>query len=141
MVSTNQADSRCFYFRISWILMARHWFYFFLSPPFSAGPQKPQTLTASKIKYEKNFTKNLDSWLKNRYFSALIFQECECELFSSLKNKVVMTYFMLLLLRPCTKWRGQKKIKSMSFHQYSWNFEVESTWVSLIDWHHKTSNI
>ena len=25
---------------------------FFLSPPFSAGPQKPRTLTASKIKCE-----------------------------------------------------------------------------------------
>ena len=30
MVSTNQADPSCFYFRISWILMERHWFYFFL---------------------------------------------------------------------------------------------------------------
>ena len=29
MVSTNQADSCCFYFRISWILMERRWFYFF----------------------------------------------------------------------------------------------------------------
>ena len=26
---------------------------FFSSPPFSAGPQKPRTSTASKIKYEK----------------------------------------------------------------------------------------
>ena len=26
---------------------------FFSSPPINAGPQKPQTLTASKIKYEK----------------------------------------------------------------------------------------
>ena len=45
------------------------------------------------------------------------------------------------LLRPCTKWRGQKKIKSMSFHQYSWNSEVETTWISLIGWHHKTSTV
>ena len=29
MVSTHQADQSCFYFRISWILMERHWFYFF----------------------------------------------------------------------------------------------------------------
>ena len=29
MVSTDQADSRCFYFRISWILMEWRWFYFF----------------------------------------------------------------------------------------------------------------
>ena len=36
---------------------------------------------------------------------------------------------------------GTKKIKSMSFHQYSWNSEVETTWISLIGWHHKTSNI
>jgi hypothetical protein len=28
-------------------------FLFFLSPWVSAGPQKPQTLTASKTKYEK----------------------------------------------------------------------------------------
>ena len=40
MVSTDQADPSCFYFRISWILMERRWFYFFSSPPFSAGPQK-----------------------------------------------------------------------------------------------------
>ena len=42
-------------------------------------------------------------------------------------------------LKPCTKWRG--KIKSMSFHQCSWNSEVETTWISLIGWHHKTSNM
>jgi hypothetical protein len=52
MGSTDQADPSCFYFRISWILMERRWFYFFLSPPLVAGPQKPQTLTASKPKYE-----------------------------------------------------------------------------------------
>ena len=36
---------------------------------------------------------------------------------------------------------GTKKIKSMSFHQYSWNSEVETTWISSIGWHHKTSII
>ena len=36
---------------------------------------------------------------------------------------------------------GTKKIKSMSFHQYSGNSEVETTWISLIGWHHKTSTI
>ena len=30
MVSTDQADSHCFYFRISWILMEWCWFYFFV---------------------------------------------------------------------------------------------------------------
>ena len=29
MVSTNQSDPSCFYFRITWILMERRWFYFF----------------------------------------------------------------------------------------------------------------
>ena len=48
--TTNQALPSCFYFRISRILMEQ---YFFLSPWVSAGPQKPQTLTASKTKYEK----------------------------------------------------------------------------------------
>ena len=33
-----------------------------------------------------------------------------------------------------------KKIKSTSFHQYSWSSEVETTWISLFGWHHKTSN-
>ena len=31
-------------------------------------------------------------------------------------------------------------MKSMSFHQYSWNSEVDTTWISLIGWHHKTSS-
>ena len=35
---------------------------FFSSPPFSAGPQKPQTLTASKIKYEK-FGPKIEEWV------------------------------------------------------------------------------
>ena len=35
---------------------------------------------------------------------------------------------------------GTKKIKSTSFHQYSWNSEVETTWISLFGWHHKTSS-
>ena len=39
------------------------------------------------------------------------------------------------------KMEGMKKIKSTSFHQYSWNSEVETTWISLIGWHHKTSNV
>ena len=36
---------------------------------------------------------------------------------------------------------GTKKIKSMSFHQYLWNSEVEATWISLNGRHHKTSSI
>ena len=35
---------------------------------------------------------------------------------------------------------GEKKIKPRSFHQYSWNSEVEITWISLIGWHRKTSS-
>ena len=33
--------------------MGQRCFHFFLSPRVSAWPQKPQTLTASKTKYEK----------------------------------------------------------------------------------------
>ena len=36
---------------------------------------------------------------------------------------------------------GTKKTKSRLFHQYSWNSEVETTWISLILWPHRTSNI
>ena len=35
----------------------------------------------------------------------------------------------------------EKKIKTMLFHQYSWNSEVETTWISLIGWPYKTSNL
>jgi hypothetical protein len=45
-----------------------------LCPLISARPQKPQKLTASKIKYE-NLGPNFNSSLKNGYFGALIFQE------------------------------------------------------------------
>ena len=37
MVSTNQTDPGCFYFRISWILMEQHWFYFFHPLHFLQG--------------------------------------------------------------------------------------------------------
>ena len=53
VLSTDQGIPSCFYFRISWILLEQRCFYFFLSPRVSGGPQKPQTLTASKSKYEK----------------------------------------------------------------------------------------
>ena len=39
------------------------------------------------------------------------------------------------------KMEGMKKIKSMSFHQYSWNSEEETNWISLIGWHHTTSSM
>ena len=51
--------------------MERLWFYFFLSPPFVAGPQKPQKLSTSKIKYE-HFGQKFYG-----YFGALIFQEID----------------------------------------------------------------
>ena len=51
--------------------MEQHRFYSFLSPRVSAGPQKPQTLTASKTKFEKFGP------LKNRYFGVLIVLERE----------------------------------------------------------------
>ena len=39
------------------------------------------------------------------------------------------------------KVEGTKKIKTLSFHQYSWNSEVEKTWITLIGWPHKTSTV
>ena len=53
VLSTDQAIPSCFYFRISWISMEQRCFYFFLSPRVSGGPQKLQTLTASKTECEK----------------------------------------------------------------------------------------
>ena len=34
---------------------------------------------------------------------------------------------------------GTKQIKLISFHQCSINYEVETTWICLISWDHKTS--
>ena len=48
MVSTNRADPSCFYFRISWILMERRWFYFFVPSTCCRASE------ASKIDYFKN---------------------------------------------------------------------------------------
>jgi hypothetical protein len=42
------------------------------------------------------------------------------------------------LLSPCTSKGDEKNFKKMSFHQYSWNSEVEKTWISLIGWPHKS---
>ena len=47
-----------------------------LFPLIAAEPQKPQKLTASKIKDEK-FGPKFNSSLKNGYFGALIFQEID----------------------------------------------------------------
>ena len=42
-------------------------------------------------------------------------------------------------LRLLQQVEGTKKIKPKSFHQYSWNSEVDTTWISLIGRPHKTS--
>ena len=42
--------------------------------------------------------------------------------------------YFLRLQRPC-------KLKPRSFHQYLWNSEVETTWISLIGWPHRTSSL
>ena len=72
MVSTDQADPSCFYFRISWILMGWLWFNFFCLLHLVQGLRSLQNWLLQKLS-----TKNLDSSLKNRYYSALIFQERE----------------------------------------------------------------
>ena len=38
------------------------------------------------------------------------------------------------------KTKGTNKIQTISFHQYSWNSEVETSWISLIGWPHRTSS-
>ena len=65
--------------------------------------------------------RNLNFWSK---FFILSFWSSQC----------------LRLLRPFRNPKGQKKNKSMLFHWYSWNSEVETTSKSLIRWRHKTSS-
>ena len=40
-----------------------------------------------------------------------------------------------------TKSRRNQKIILRWFQLYSWNSEVETTWISLIGWPHRTSNV
>ena len=74
MVSTDQADSRCFYFRISWILMERHWFYFFHPLHFLQGLRSLKHWLLQKLSM-KILDQKLGFLIKNRYFGALIFQK------------------------------------------------------------------
>ena len=57
--STHQADPSCLYFRISYYWWNDVVFTFFHPPPLCAGPQKPRTLTVSKIEYENFWPKTL----------------------------------------------------------------------------------
>ena len=114
MGSTDQADPSCFYFRISWILT------------INDMENKLLVRYVTKIldfnffvQITYFFMRNLNFWSR---IVILIIWRSQCSRF----------------LRPCIKWRGRKK-KSTSFHQNSWNSEVETTWISLIGWHHKTS--
>ena len=53
MGSTDQADPSCMYFRITWILMKRLWFYFFCPLHLLQGLRSLRNwLHTSKIKYE-----------------------------------------------------------------------------------------
>ena len=56
MVSTDQADSRCFYFRISWILMEWRWFYFFHPLQLVQGLRSIEHWLLQKLSM-KNLTK------------------------------------------------------------------------------------
>ena len=81
MGSTDQTDPSCFYFRISWILMERLWFYFFCPLNLLQGLRSLKNWLLKKFSMnilDRTFwTKNLNSSLKNGYFGAIIFQEIE----------------------------------------------------------------
>ena len=63
--------SKFFYFRISWILMEQHCFYFILPLHFVQGLRRLEHWLLQKLSM-KTFTRNLDSLLKYRYFDALV---------------------------------------------------------------------
>ena len=112
MGSTDQADPSCFYFRISWVLMERLCFYFFC----------PLDLLQA--------LGSLKNWLLQKLSMKIFDQK-----FRFLIKKQVFLCFNIS--RTWIFWT--KIIKSTAFHQYSWNSEVETTWISLIGWHHTTS--
>ena len=59
------------------------------------------------------------------------------QLFPSLKSNGL---FYVITSEALHKTKGTKKLKPRSFHQYSWNSEVETSWISWIHWPHKTSS-
>ena len=63
MVYTNQADSLCFYFRISWILMERHWFYFFRPLHLVQGLRSIEHRLLQKLSM-KNFDQKFRFFIK-----------------------------------------------------------------------------
>ena len=63
MVSTDQADSCCFYFRISWILMERHWFYFFCPLHLVQGLRSLEHRLLQKLSV-KNFDQKFRFFIK-----------------------------------------------------------------------------
>ena len=65
MVSTNQADPGCFYFRISWILMERRWFYFFHPLHFLQGLRSLKHWLLQKLSM-KIFDQKFRFLIKNR---------------------------------------------------------------------------
>ena len=76
MVSTNQSDPSCFYFRITWILNEGRWFYFFRPLHLVQGLRSLKHWPLQKMSM-KIFDQNLSSSLWNRYFSALPYPERE----------------------------------------------------------------
>ena len=68
------ADPSCFYFRIVWILMEQHWFYFFCPLHLVQGLRRLEHWLLQKLSM-KFFDQKFRYLIKNRYFGALIFQE------------------------------------------------------------------
>ena len=65
MVSTNQADPGCFYFRISWILMEPRWFYFFHPLHFLQGLRSLKNWVLQKLRMQI-FDQKFRFLIKNR---------------------------------------------------------------------------
>ena len=125
--STDKACSYCNFFRVAWKLMERPCFLQNNFPLISAGPQKPQKLTRSKIKH--NFK---TSWTPKISISIFFYTKT--------------TLILMILLYVCTyealqKWEGMILKKTRSFFQLSCNSEEVTVWTSLIGWPHKTSII
>ena len=74
--STDQAYSSCFYFRISWILMEQHCFYFFCPLWFLQGHRSLKHWLLQKLGM-KNLDQKFKFFIKKRYFGVLIFWEPE----------------------------------------------------------------
>ena len=141
--STNQGCSYCNFFRVAWKLMERPCFLQTIPSHFCRASE------ASKIDCFKNYkkcgpilmtlstTSKLHDPKKFQFpffytkITLILMIEKMPLTFSVVKNKVIMAYFMFVLMRPCRnerEWSWRKQGRSVNFHAILKKLQYEQAW-------------